>query len=143
MSKALAVAAIAILITLAGLFIYSSFKADGIKVYNAEFSIIPNGGGIYMTIENRYDAELCIEHIDILEVDGEKVMIHKTVKEGDIERMVMVDQLCIPPNEVFRLERGGYHIMFMNADVSSYDEITVEIVFSNGVEVTVKAHRLY
>ena len=143
MSKKLAVAMIVILLAVAGLYLYSSLTAGGIKVYDAKFSLIPNGGGIYMTIENGYDAEVCIEDVDILEVEGETLMIHQTVKEGNVEKMVMVEKLCIPPKETFKLERGGYHIMFMNADLKDYDEITVKIVFSNGYEVTVKATRMY
>ncbi len=139
----MATAMIIVILAVAALYLYSSFTAGGIKAYDAKFSLIPNGGGIYMIIENGYDTEVCIESVDILEVEGEDVMIHQTIKEGNVEKMVMVERLCIPPKDTFKFERGGYHIMFMNADLRNYDEITVRIVFSNGAEVTVKATKMY
>lgn len=142
MSKMLSLLMVSILIVIASLYIYGAFFTEKINIYNAEFTVIPNGGGLYMVIENGFNERVCIVDIDILEVNEEKYMFHQTIKIDNIVKMVMVDNICIDPKSTFRLERGGHHIMFMNADLKDFNEITVKIVFSNGVEVTVKASRV-
>ena len=127
----------------AAIYIYANLlKVEDIEVEDAKYILIPNGGGIYMKISNNLDYEICLVGADILDVEGEKVMIHQTISEGNVDRMVMVDKLCIPAKSSVKLERGGYHIMFMNADLRDYEKIKVKLFFDNGEEVVVEAYKL-
>ena len=125
-----------------GLFIYNAFFTSGISVTNARFNLIPEGGGIFLDIYNGYDREVCLVSADVLNINGERVMLHQTVSQDGVDKMVMVSKICIPPKSTVKLQRGGYHIMVMNADLKGLDEIDVKLIFDNGDEVTVKAERV-
>ncbi len=124
------------------LLITNIFSSHGIEVSNARFNIIPNGGGVFLDIYNGLDREICLVSADILDVDGEKVMIHQTIMEGGVEKMVMVDKICIGPKTTVKLERGGYHIMVMNTDLKNFETIKVKLIFDDGEEVIVEAKKV-
>jgi len=116
-------------------------RPKGILVSDATFTLTPDGGGIYMRIQNGLDKTICLVGADILELEGESVTIHQTVREGGLEMMKPVDEICIEPGEEFRLERGGYHIMFKGGDVSELDTLKVKLIFRDGEEVVVEAKK--
>ena len=106
--------------------------------------------GVYGKISNTTDSKLCIDTILLVEdVEGVKVEIHKTVKEGNVYKMIPVESLCIEPGETVELRRGpgGMHIMIMPGSagrevlkevvVDGY--VDVKIVFDDGSEVNVRA----
>ncbi len=135
---AVAILAVAIL-SMATYFTLDLLTPREIRAYDATFTVIPNGGGIYLKIYNGLDKQICLVDADILDVEGEMVMIHQTVRSGGIEKMVPVDEICIAPGDEFKLERGGYHIMFSGVDVKDYDKLRVKLIFKDGEEVVVEA----
>ncbi len=68
----------------------------------------------YMIIENTSDEEKVLRMVTSPRF--ERIEIHKTVKDGDIMRMVYQRELIIPAGLTVRLEPLGYHLMLINPD---------------------------
>ena len=44
-------------------------------------------------------------------------MIHRSIREGDISKMIHIhDGITIPKNSSVKLKPGDYHLMLMNLD---------------------------
>ena len=60
------------------------------------------------------------------------VMIHRSIREGDISKMIHIhDGITIPGNSSVSLKPGDYHLMLMNLDknLSLGDKISVVLNF--------------
>ncbi|SNZ08650.1 hypothetical protein SAMN06265182_1373 [Persephonella hydrogeniphila] len=94
---------------------------------------------LFMVIENNSDKT---EVLKSVKTDISKmVMIHKTVKQGDIMKMVHVHELQIPPHSKVELKPGGLHIMLMGLKrpLKVGEILEFKLVFKNAGEITVEA----
>lgn len=94
-------------------------------------------GGGYMEITNTGDeADKLIE----VRADFPQVMIHTTVEEDGVAKMMHIEGLDLPAGETVTLKPGGLHIMFMGLDGNPMEvgeEIPATLVFEKAGEVEV------
>ncbi len=123
---------------------------SGIKL--EDFYAVYTGSviGVYGKIVNDTGSRVCIETVILAEnAEGVKAEIHRTVKEGNVYKMVPVDTLCIEPGGVVELRHGpgGMHIMVMPGSagkealegIVSDGYVELKIVLDDGSEAYVKA----
>lgn len=86
----------------------------------------------YMRVENRGSAASALSGARS-EAFG-MVMIHQSVHEGGMARMVHADRIDLPPGEAVSFEPGGYHLMLMSPmrEVKRGDRIEIVLEFSDG-----------
>ena len=112
------------------LFFSSNLNAE-ISVENEWARISPSGTGAgYMEIMNNGNSD-----DKLLSASSDKagmVMIHRSIREGDISKMIHIhDGITIPGNSSVSLKPGDYHLMLMNLDknLSLGDKISIILNF--------------
>ena len=113
------------------LLIFSSNLNAEISVENEWARVTPSGtGSVYMKIKNNGNSE-----DKLLSASSDKagmVMIHRSIREGDISKMIHVhDGITILGNSSVSLKPGDYHLMLMNLDknLSLGDKISIILNF--------------
>jgi copper(I)-binding protein len=68
-----------------------------------------------------------------------RVMMHETLEQNGVSKMVPVTSVEIPPNATVRFEPGGYHLMLMGRkrDLKVGERIPVTLEFADGGTVSV------
>jgi copper(I)-binding protein len=86
----------------------------------------------YMELKNRGNAEAAL--VSVHAAGFGSAMIHRTVYESGLARMVHVDAVQLPPGATVRFAPGGYHLMLMSpsAAVHSGDRVEIVLEFSDG-----------
>ena len=128
MTRPLALAAAAALFALPA-------AAQDIEVrdaYARAASPVAKSGAAFMEIVNHGTADdrLIAAESDI----AARVELHTHVEEGDVMRMVHVEEgFALPAGQTLVLERGGRHVMFMGLTQSleQGDRVTVTLSFEN------------
>ena len=124
----------------AALFALPSF-ADTITINDAYARVaspMAQSGAAFMGIQNSgtEDDRLIAARSDV----AQRVELHTHIADGDIMRMVEVEEgFEIPAGNTHMLERGGHHVMFMglNRRLSHGDEVAVTLVFEKAGEMDV------
>ena len=105
-------------------------KAE-IIIENEWARVMPNGSGAaYMKILSSSDLEDKL--ISASSDKAKMVMIHRSVRDGDISKMIHIhDGIEIPGNSSISLKPGDYHLMLMNIDntFSLGDKINIKLNF--------------
>ena len=121
------------------LFFSSNLNAE-ISIENEWARVTPSGtGSVYMKIKNNGNSD-----DKLLSASSDKagmVMIHRSIREGDISKMIHIhDGITIPGNSSVSLKPGDYHLMLMNLDknLSLGDKISIILNFekNNSLEIT-------
>ena len=114
-----------------GLLFFSSNLNAEISVENEWARLTPSGtGSVYMEIKNNGNSD-----DKLLSASSDKagmVMIHRSIREGDISKMIHIhDGITIPGNSSVSLKPGDYHLMLMNLDknLSLGDKISIILNF--------------
>ena len=114
-----------------GLLFFSSNLNAEISVENEWARVTPSGtGSVYMEIKNIGNSD-----DKLLSASSDKagmVMIHRSIREGDISKMIHIhDGINIPGNSSVSLKPGDYHLMLMNLDknLSLGDKISIILNF--------------
>jgi copper(I)-binding protein len=70
-----------------------------------------------------------------------KVILHRSVRENGVERMIKPDGVDIAPGTSISFAPGGYHLMLMEArhPIAPGDEVTFHLSFASGGSVDVRA----
>ena len=112
------------------LFFSSNLNAE-ISVENEWERVSASGtGSVYMEIKNNGNSD-----DKLLSASSDKagmVMIHRSIREGDISKMIHIhDGITIPGNSSVSLKPGDYHLMLMNLDknLSLGDKISIILNF--------------
>ncbi len=95
-------------------------------------------GAAYLTIVNRgAEADRLLGASSPI---AKSVMLHETIKNGDILRMRPVKELAIPPGEAVVLEPGGRHLMLMGLVTPLEHGVAVPLtlIFQHAGRVTVE-----
>lgn len=64
------------------------------------------------------------------------IMLHQTVIEGEMSRMIHLNEITIPANGIISFEPNSYHLMMMNPKqpLRAGDRVSVVLRFKNGEE---------
>ncbi|MEL7185064.1 MAG: copper chaperone PCu(A)C [Pseudomonadota bacterium] len=107
-----AMAAIALLVAAC-----SGESAAPFVVANIEVTEPMPGRGMsagYMTLTNNTGSQITVT--DVRSAEYNNVEIHRSTVEDGVARMRRVDKLEIPAGSTITLERGGLHLMLMQAE---------------------------
>ncbi len=74
--------------------------------------------------------------------DYSSVMLHKSISENGVDRMVMTSGIDIAPGESVALAPGGYHLMLMKPThpIEPGDTAKLHFIFADGASVDVIAN---
>lgn len=100
--------------------------------------VTAQSGAGYFTITNTGDTP---DRLLAVEAAFPRVMVHDTIIENDISKMVHLDGVDLPPGETVTLQPGGKHVMFMglNGDPFEVGEaISATLVFENAGRLEVE-----
>jgi len=129
-----------LIFSLFNLLLFSSNLNAEISVENEWARVTPSGtGSVYMKIKNNGNSD-----DKLLSASSDKaglVMIHRSIREGDISKMIHIhDGITIPANDSVNLKPGDYHLMLMNLDknLSLGDKVSIVLNFekNNSLEIT-------
>ena len=103
--------------------------------------------GGFMTITNKGDAA---DRLLAVEADFPRVEVHTTEMDGDVARMIHLEEgLTLPAGETVTLQPGGFHVMFMGLGGDPFEvneQVPATLIFENAgrIEVifTVKARTM-
>ena len=91
-----------------------AYAADQVKVHDAWIPQAPPVAGVmaaYMVVENTGSKPVTITGVDCNEFG--MVMMHKTVTENGVSRMIHLGDLKLAPKSKAVFHRGGMHVMLM------------------------------
>ena len=138
-----------ILAALAALFLLAAAPALAHDVKAGDITVIhpwarassgmARSGGVFMTIANDGSRaeRLTAAHADI----AAKTMLHKTVMDGNVMKMMPVkDGIVIPGEDSVELKPGSYHIMLMGLKAALKEGSTfpLTLTFEHAGSVTVE-----
>ena len=115
---------------------------DNILVTEPRIRAMPpgtNNTAAYLTIKNLGKSDIALEKVTTTLSDN--VMLHDTVKKEGKMSMVHQPSVTIPAGKKVRFKPGGLHIMIMDLKkhLVTGDSVPLELHFSNGKVLTVKA----
>ncbi|RJQ43554.1 MAG: copper chaperone PCu(A)C [Nitrospiraceae bacterium] len=92
----------------------------------------------YMTIENKSSRSRRL--IGVSGQDFERIEIHQTEMQGDIMRMVPMEELEIPAGSAVSLEPGSYHLMLISprSVPKEGEAVNLELQFDSGYTMHIK-----
>ena len=101
--------------------------------------VTPSGSGsVYMTIENDIDQDDNLT--SAISDEAEMTMIHQTVREENIAKMIHVmGGIDLPKGKRIKLEPGGYHLMLMGIEknLTLNDRIRITLSFKNNENIEI------
>lgn len=108
--------------------------AGGISVSHAWIRLLPGSlpAGAYCTISNSSDRTM--ELLGASAPDFKSAMLHKSVTQNGMDKMIPVDDIKIPSGKHFSFAPGGYHIMLMppHAPLKLGDHVRINFRFADG-----------
>ena len=142
--KLMSYAAVAAICTFASTAMAQEYKVGDLVVDHPmafETARTAQTAGGFMTITNTGAAD---DRLVAVEADFPRVEIHTTEMDGDVARMMhLEDGIAVPAGETIALKPGGFHVMFMGlgGDPFEVDEqVPATLVFENAgrLELTFK-----
>lgn len=115
-------------------------EQSSLQVKNAWIKLAPPGASVnagYMELYNSSEKNISIDKLE--SSCCEKLMLHRTIYEGDGTKMIHVDKLVISAKDHLRLQPGGLHIMLIKPSPGFQlgDEVAIKMQLSNGQQQTV------
>jgi len=110
-------------------------QAKDIQVIDPWIGAAPPGAmalGAFMILKNPTDHPITLTKVRAPGFG--MVMLHKSINQNGMHKMIHVDQLVIPAHGEVALKHGSYHIMYMGIkrDVSVNTLITTQLMFKDG-----------
>lgn len=125
------------LLLIVSLLFAASAWAAGVEVSGAWIRLLPGGApaGGYFALRNPGEQAMAL--VGASSPDYGMVMIHKTVEQGGISKMIHVDKIEVPAGGKVSFSPGSYHLMLMNPKhgIAVGSRIPVTLKFSDGQEV--------
>lgn len=93
----------------------------------------------YLSITNEADEDDTLLSVESSAADH--VMIHNTVTDKGVSRMIGVDKLALPSHKTVEFKPGGMHIMLMGlkSPLKKEDMIPLTLKFKHAGELTLSA----
>jgi copper(I)-binding protein len=110
------------------------FVATDVVVYQAVPGSLMRAG--YLTLTNNTDAAITIDKVTSPEFGS--VEMHETIIEDGIAKMRAIALLSIPAGESVHFERGGKHLMLLQA-AERIDTVTLQFHAGNAMLLSVVA----
>ena len=108
--------------------------AGGVSVSHAWIRLLPGDlpAGAYCTISNGSDHAM--ELLGASAPDFKSAMLHKSVTQNGMDKMVAVDDIKSPAGTHCSFAPGGYHIMLMppHAPLKPGDHVRINFRFADG-----------
>ena len=114
----------------------SDMMVTGAYAYETPKSA-PSGAG-YLTVKNMGDTD---DVLLAVRSDPMQVMMHETVEENGVARMVHKMSVPIAAGDTVSFEPGGLHIMFMGLNGDPFEEgeaVPATLVFEKAGEIAVE-----
>lgn len=114
---------------------------DGLQIADAWIRTAPPGAtmlGGYATVKNVGAQKRVIR--DVASKDFDAIEIHKTVLEGGISKMRLVETVDVAPHAEARFEPGGMHLMLFAPKHALKAGDTLQLAFSCGGKKRLKAN---
>jgi hypothetical protein len=93
----------------------------------------------YLTVRNEGKS---LERLtNVTSSDYSSVMLHRSVSENGVDRMIMVSGIDIAPGASISLAPGGYHLMLTkpNRPINPGDTVRLHLVFAHGAGIDIVA----
>ena len=113
---------------------------DGLQISDAWVRTAPPGATVmagYATVKNVGAQKRTIR--DVAGKDFGAIEIHKTLLEGGISKMQLVETVDVAPKGEARFERGGMHLMLFEPKRSLKAGDTLQLSFTCGGKKRLKA----
>ncbi len=118
----------------------ASASAAGLGVTGAWIRHLPAGvpAGGFFTVHNPDKQAVAL--VGASSPAFGMVMMHRTVEEGGVSKMVAVTRVEVPAGGILTFGPGGYHLMLMHPtrDVAVGTKVPVTLKLSDGRELTVR-----
>jgi len=112
-----------------------------IKVSKAKIRLMPpvaTSTALYLTLRNTGKTPVKLISAEVYDTNdhqplAKEVMLHKTISEGNMKKMVHLDSIDIGPGKRVRLKPGGVHIMLINLNhpIKKEDIYQVKLSFAD------------
>lgn len=88
--------------------------------------------GGFMTLKNPTDQPIVL--VNAQAPGFGMVMLHRSINENGMHRMVHVEEVAVPPYGTLRFKHGSYHIMLMQPkkQFKAGDHIPITLIFKDG-----------
>ncbi len=96
--------------------------------------------GAFMTLRNQSGSDRAVVAArTTLAVD--RVELHRTVKDGEVMKMVPQESIPVPANGSVKLKPGSWHVMLIGPEKvpAMGDKVQLTLVFDDGSELIVEA----
>lgn len=96
--------------------------------------------GVFMTLKNQSSSDRAVVAArTTLAVD--RVELHRTVKVGEVMKMMPQESIPVPANGSIKLEPGSWHVMLIGPDKvpAMGDKLRLTLVLDDGSEQTFEA----
>ena len=124
--------------TLLALLVSSTAWAGQVSVSHAWIRLLPGNlpAGAYCTVINHSDHTVTL--IAASALDFKNAMLHKSITQNGIDKMVHVARIPIPAGQTLRFAPGGYHIMLMppHKALKPGQRTQITLKFADGQRVT-------
>jgi copper(I)-binding protein len=113
-------------------------RAQTLSVTNGWVRLLPGNlpQGGYFTLHNGGDKTVTL--VGAAAPGYGKVMLHKTVHQSGVDKMVHVESIDVKPGDNLVFAPGGYHIMLMQPHnhLEPGDKLPVTLLFGDGDKLT-------
>ncbi|MES2491127.1 MAG: copper chaperone PCu(A)C [Pseudomonadota bacterium] len=113
---------------------------DGLQISDAWVRTAPPGATVmagYATVKNVGTQKRTIR--DVSSKDFAAIETHKTLLEGGVSKMLLVETIDVAPKSEARFEPGGMHLMLFEPKRSLKAGDTLQLSFSCGGKKRLKA----
>lgn len=96
--------------------------------------------GVFMELENHSDTDMALVAART-SLDVDRVELHRTMKVGEVMKMVPQERIPVAANSSIRLKPGSWHVMLIGPkEIPKMDQtVTLTLVFSDGSEQQIDA----
>jgi copper(I)-binding protein len=114
---------------------HAAFAADAIQIEHSWIREAPPGADVlagYLTIKNNGAKTITLTGVESPICN--MIMMHKTIIENNVARMVMQENVKIDPGKTVSFRPGGMHLMIMGPKTALHtgDKIKLVLLFKNG-----------
>lgn len=133
----LVAAVVVALLVVVGVFLLFSGQMgeSSVEVHGAFFRRGTMAAGVFFIAHNHGFSEACIVGAEVLEPQGLRAELHRTVVEEGVAKMQRVERICISPRGEVRalgVEGDGHHIMVFPEVPAEAKLLKIRLILGSG-----------